>query len=209
MPNWVLGRKLPGIIECQLWNDLSARESLPTAAIVTDAGNDILYGASPEKISAWIKICCERLLQHQATVSITGIPLASLALMRAWEFRFFRSILYPISRITFADAKAMASELDGRLRELASDMKANFVEPQQTWYGIDRIHIRRVVQDDVWRTFFSPVCQESAGDFTPSSWRQFIYLRSLTPYQRWFFGVPNGRTQPSGLLANGTRVSLY
>ena len=115
MNNWVLGRTLPGIATCQLWNDLDAREPLPTSAIVTDIGNDILYGVSPEKISAWVKKCFERLSTRGAAIATTGLPLVSLARMSPWEFRIFSSILYPFSFLKFQEAQARARELDAAM----------------------------------------------------------------------------------------------
>ena len=51
----VFGRSLPGILECGLWDELSRRPALPTAALVTDIGNDILYGAGVDQIAAWVE----------------------------------------------------------------------------------------------------------------------------------------------------------
>ncbi len=207
--SWVLGRSLPGIVQCQLWQDLDARASIPTSAIVTDVGNDILYDASPEKISAWVRVCVERLQRHAASIVITGIPLASLALMKPLEFRAFRTILYPFSAITFAQANDRARELDGRLRELASECGVQFLEPPQVWYGFDRIHIRRAAQGTAWQQFFTPLAVETIAQSPAARLGDFLYMRSLTPYQRWLFGVAHGRRQPSGRLRNGTLVSVY
>jgi hypothetical protein len=209
LPSMVLGRTLTGIVQCQLWNDLDARAALPTSAIVTDVGNDLLYGASPEKISAWVKNSFERLSRHHAAIVVSGIPLASIAKLRPWEFRFFRAIFYPNSHLTFADALAAAGELDERLRELSKEFDAQFVEPETAWYSVDRIHIRRSAQRFAWRQFFAPFAAESLDELPSATLRRFLYLRALTPYQRWLFGIPNGRAQPSGRLPNGTVVSLY
>src|ERR1043165_8514894 len=46
----VLGRKIPGIFPCALWQDLQNRPPLPTSALLTDIGNDILYGISPDRL---------------------------------------------------------------------------------------------------------------------------------------------------------------
>ena len=40
----LLGRQLPGILECGLWPALERTPGVPTAALVTDIGNDLLYG---------------------------------------------------------------------------------------------------------------------------------------------------------------------
>jgi hypothetical protein len=207
--SWVLGRGLPAITTCQLWDDLAARRPLPTSAIITDIGNDLLYGASPEKISAWVKICCQRLAHHGAAISLTAIPLASVARLRPWEFYLFRSILYPPSRATFVETMKAAAALDDSLRGLASDFGARLIEPPAMWYGIDRIHIRRALQAAVWQHFFAPPDQQHELTTPGATLQRFFYLRTLTPYQRWLFGISNGREQPSGRLPSGTLISFY
>ena len=51
----VLGKKISGIFPCALWQDLQNRPSLPTAALVTDIGNDMLYGVSPDQMLDWVE----------------------------------------------------------------------------------------------------------------------------------------------------------
>ncbi len=48
----VLGRTLPGIVHCGLWNTLSQKRPIPTYALITDIGNDILYSVEVSQIAA-------------------------------------------------------------------------------------------------------------------------------------------------------------
>src|SRR5215207_2044158 len=56
-----LGKKISGIFPCALWQDLQSRQPLPTAALVTDIGNDILYGVSSDLLLDWVERCLDRL----------------------------------------------------------------------------------------------------------------------------------------------------
>jgi hypothetical protein len=58
----VLFRSLPSILECGLWSRLSELPPASTTALVTDVGNDILYGASVGSLSSWVEECVARLL---------------------------------------------------------------------------------------------------------------------------------------------------
>ncbi len=60
----VMGRELPGIVQCGLWEDLRRQGAAATAALITDVGNDLLYGAPPEVIADWVQQCAERLVRH-------------------------------------------------------------------------------------------------------------------------------------------------
>src|SRR4051794_38173405 len=59
----VFGRKISGIFPCALWQDLQNRPKLPTSALVTDIGNDLLYGISPDLLLQWVERCLDRLAE--------------------------------------------------------------------------------------------------------------------------------------------------
>jgi hypothetical protein len=48
----LLTRRLPGILDSGLWPALEAMPAVPTRALVTDVGNDILYGYPPAQTLA-------------------------------------------------------------------------------------------------------------------------------------------------------------
>ena len=58
-------RKLPGILQCGLWDALNESpakdENQQTVALLTDIGNDLLFGMSPEELVAWVRDCVEKL----------------------------------------------------------------------------------------------------------------------------------------------------
>src|SRR5439155_11570702 len=51
----VLFRELPGIVECGLWRALASAPARPTLALLTDVGNDIMYGRDVEEIAGWVE----------------------------------------------------------------------------------------------------------------------------------------------------------
>ena len=75
----VLGRTLPAIIECGLWQDLDNRPRADTASLITDVGNDLLFGVSPQRVVEWVDQCLERLASVSQSLVITELPLINLA----------------------------------------------------------------------------------------------------------------------------------
>ena len=63
----VLGRKISGIFSCALWQDLQNRPPLPTAALVTDVGNDLLYEVPIARLMEWVEGCLDQLAAAGAT----------------------------------------------------------------------------------------------------------------------------------------------
>src|SRR5262249_31136095 len=74
----MLGRRLPGIIECGLWEALAGGPSRPTMALLTDVGNDILYDVDVPQIVAWVDCAIDRLQSAEAQISVTLLPVAGI-----------------------------------------------------------------------------------------------------------------------------------
>src|SRR6478736_5827625 len=94
----VLGKKISGIFPCALWQDLQNRPTLPTAALVTDIGNDMLYGVSPNLMLDWVERCLDRLAEVGATILVTQMPAASIERLGERQFQFFRRMFFPRSK---------------------------------------------------------------------------------------------------------------
>lgn len=155
MPNTVLGRTLPSILECEIWQVLSGFTASPVHAIVTDAGNDLLYGASANQTMDWVNETVDRLTAWEAHVLVTGLPMDSLRSLSVRRFEFFRRLLFPNSTLTLEKALAEGESLHQQLLE--SDRKTNVActSPAGSWYGFDPIHIRRRCRREAWSRYLS------------------------------------------------------
>ncbi len=150
-------RELPGISQCQLWQDLSQRppSSLPPLALVTDVGNDLLYGASVDQIIEWLETCFDRLAGYGAELVLTLLPTASVLRLPPWRYYVCRSILFPFHWTPWPETIQLVHDLDARLRIVGNRYGAQLVEPRGEWYGFDPIHIRRRCRVQAWREILS------------------------------------------------------
>jgi hypothetical protein len=205
----VLVRSLPAITKCGLWEDLARRTPLPTAALITDVGNDILYGASVNQIAAWVEQCLERLLPVCQRFVITGLPLSSIAALPAVRFRLIRSMLFPGSQLTFGEASSRTQELDARLVALTMKCNGVFVAPSADWYGWDPIHIRLRYWSRAWNEILSAWCDGTQTQMARGSFFRWLKLRAQRPLYRKMFGIEQQRAQPSCKLRDETIVSFY
>jgi hypothetical protein len=101
----VVFRTLPGILDSGLWHELAARPHLATRALVTDVGNDILYGFSPEQTLAWVAEALRRLSHVTNDIVVTDLPLVSIRRLSRLKFLAFRSILVPSCRLSLAQVR--------------------------------------------------------------------------------------------------------
>ncbi len=209
MASRVLGRTLPGIAECGLWEALAARPPLETTALVTDIGNDLLYGVSVPQIAGWVENCVDRLLEHGARPVITALPVANLATLSPVRYKFFRSILFPACKRTLDDVRQDAHQLDERVRQLAVSRGIALAEPRTAWYGFDPIHIRYRHAPSAWREVLAAWSEQNAEEAGRMSWVTWAWMHNLKPAQRWMWGIEQRAVQPSMRCEDGTTLWLY
>ncbi len=205
----VLGvRRLPGILNCGLWEALERQSAQPapsTLALVADAGNDLLYGAGPETIADWVAACLDRLARHGAEIVLSLPPLASLETVTEIRYRLVCSILYPARKAApWPTMLANVRELNDRLRRLGADRGARVIEPPSSWYGIDPIHIRRRRRNEAW-------LQILRGPHLPGEGRSpgRARLPLFGSEELRLCGVPLRNPQPVCRFKDGTTVALY
>jgi hypothetical protein len=206
----LLGRALPGIVDCGLWQALEQAPPAPTGALVTDVGNDILYDVPVDAIAAWVEACLGRLARAGARVVMTPLPLGNIATLSPARYLFFRRLLFPRCRLPYSAARERVLDLDGRLRALARSHGAHLAEHRPEWYGLDPIHIRRRHAAQAWRAILSPWAD--ASPLPPpatGSLRRWLYVRRLPPDRRWLFGREQRGPQPAGRFADGSTLALY
>jgi hypothetical protein len=150
----VAWRRLPSILRSGLWQALDRLEPVatgrPTCAVVTDIGNDLLYGFSVEQTAGWVRECMTRLAARGARIALTALPLASVARAGPLRYRLLRTVYVPGCRLSLAELRAAAERLDEAVRHVAREHGAAVVEQPGDWYGFDSIHVRRRRLDSLW-----------------------------------------------------------
>jgi hypothetical protein len=204
MESRVLARTLPGILDSGLWKALAERPPLPTRALVTDVGNDILYGAPPERILDWVEQAVGRLSVFTDDIVVAGLPLDSIRRLSPAKFLAFRTILFPRARLTLTQAIDAAERIAEGLRVMAQDRGARFVTLRPEWYGFDPVHIRPGRWAVAWREILG--ADESGRAPTLS---ETLRLHAVFPERQWLFGLERVRPQRGVRLAAGGEIRLY
>lgn len=194
-----------------MWSALSERPALPAVAVLTDVGNDLLYGAPHARIAGWVEECITQLRAHQAHVALAGLPLGALATLPRWRFALLSRVLFPMHSVNFEAVRADAAALDAALRAIAERHQTGWIAPPAGWYGFDPIHIRRSVSHVAWEKIFSAsrAALHTVDEAPRASFQQWLYLKRLRPLRRHWWGVEQYQSQPAGALADGSLVWLY
>lgn len=199
-------RTLPGILESGLWRDLESRPQVPTLGLVTDVGNDIMYGFSAEQILAWVAETIGRLRRVTEDIVVTDLPLANIQRVSGAKFLVVRSILFPSCRLSLPQVRETAEHVNAGLAELSAAHGTKFFHMNPDWYGIDPIHIRPSLWRPAWRQILGHQSEADAGG---GSRVEGVRLYLMPPERQWLFGVEQFTPQSGVALRSGGRVWLY
>jgi hypothetical protein len=197
---------LPGILESGLWQALESLPVVPTQAIVSDVGNDIMYGYSAERILSWIEEALRRLQRVKAEITLTDLPLASIRQISQTKYLLFRSILFPFCRLSLAQVLETAERINAGLAELSLKHRAEFFRLNPSWYGVDPIHIR----PSFWRSAWQQILNAgSLSSDAKGSLFEGLRLYFMANERRRLLGIEQFTPQSGLMLPAGGRVWLY
>lgn len=202
-----LVRTLPGILHSGLWRELESRPSIPTRALITDVGNDIMFGSPPAQIVSWVDECAARLQRHGQDIVVTSLPPASGSGLPPGMFLLFRSLFFPWCRMSFEQTMDAARQVDAGLEALTVARGIRFCRLKPEWYGVDPIHIR----PGMWRLAWQEILG-GGGIGRPAgrgaAW-EALRLYGLMPERVSVLGVERRTPQRGVALHAGGRVWLY
>ncbi len=151
-PSTFLVRGLPGILQSGLWRELESHPPAPTRALVTDVGNDIMYGVPPAQILEWVDECVARLQRFTPDVVVTGLPHAAVG---GPAGRPLPAV--PVGVLPALPADARADDARRRRESMPASRRSpptgalRFLRLKPEWYGLDPIHIRPGMWNAAWQ----------------------------------------------------------
>jgi len=207
----IVFRSLPSILDAGLWSVLErSNNTRPTYGLITDIGNDIMFGASPDTIESWVDECLQRLAACDARVVMTALPMSSIRNVSLVQYYAVRTAFFPSNTMTRAEALQRCEDVNTRLHQLAEHYGTPIVEHESAWYGLDPIHIRSTHSPHAWRKVLSRWLDDPPRSletrFQPKQW---LRLRTAAPQRRWLFGVEQQQTDPTVTLDDDTTVHVY
>jgi len=205
MDSSLVGRRLPGILDCGLWTALRDLPPARTRALVTDVGNDILYHVPVPRLVSWIDQAVARLSGITDDIVVTGLPVDRIRRLSPSAYLFFRTLFVPRCRLTQAETLAASERVDDQLRDIAARRGARFVTMRLEWYGLDPVHIRPRQWRRAWGEIVSGEEAGGGGGWTWEGLRLFL----MKPERRWWLGVEQRGAQPGLRLRSGPTVWCY
>ena len=225
-PNRVLGWSLPGISESDWTIPWRQEDDAQRIAIVTDIGNDLLYGIAPSMLLDHVA-CCLDTMRANDRVMLIGLPIERLKEVDRLQFELFRKIFFPGSTLSLNTAIDSAHEVGEGLQQMVLKRHHVWLSPPSTWYGIDPIHIRNRLHKNVWMTILKRLsevaCEGTASVLmsdelsrdpgVDASFRLRRIERARLVFSRakrqTWMGICRDQAQPSLSFDDGSSVSFF
>ncbi|MBM4021080.1 MAG: hypothetical protein FJ284_02350 [Planctomycetes bacterium] len=209
----VAWRRLPSVLRSGLWRALDRlgpdHAGRPRLALITDIGNDLLYGFSVAQTADWVRECADRLAARGGRLAITRLPLASVARAGPVRYRLLKTVYVPGCPLTLGELRTAAERLDGAVCGIAADHAATLIEQPGAWYGFDSIHVRRSRLTDLWAATFSAWGLSGPTGSMRASMGRWARLGALAAEVRSLAGATRFTPQPVLRWPEGGSLSLY
>jgi len=118
-------------------------------ALITDIGNDIMYGVPVSEITACLRDLLEKLDALEADVFVHPIPLDFSKDVSKSQFRLLRSIFYPHSQIDYEKAEEAVFTVNDFLRDRAKG-RVHLLPSAKDFMGVDKIHYSIFQSHKAW-----------------------------------------------------------
>ena len=136
----LLNAVYPPILNCGILDAARKKDKdKTTVALVTDIGNDIMYGVPAEEIVAGLQTLFSELEEIGADTFITAIPVDLEKDVGESYFRILRRIFFPKSRVEYHEAASTVQTVNRFIKESASK-KIVALEGMEKFCGRDKIH---------------------------------------------------------------------
>ena len=187
-PGGVLNVVYPPIVSCPILNFAVERAArgYKIIALVTDIGNDLMYGVSAGELIKTLQGIFERLQSAGAEIYITPLPENLERGIGHLRFAFLRSVFYPRSRLSAKKVQEAVVEINRFLKEELPP-HGHVITGLDSFFGWSEIHFGWFRAHRAWRI----IAQEMLAGTGVKIDREFSFaliMKSLVVYLRKLIG---------------------
>lgn len=135
-----------GVLEAA---DQRAQAGDRIVALVTDVGNDIMYGVPPDKLVDALRALFARLHEMDARVVTTTIPVRMREDVSEMRYRFLRTVLFPSSSVSYEDVVEAVGQVN-RFLDTQAATGVHVLPDLRRYLGYDRIHYSVLSSHRAW-----------------------------------------------------------
>jgi len=130
-----------------------SKEALHTVALITDIGNDLMYGVSADNLIESLDIMIDEILKWDAEIFMTPIHINPKKDISPTIFFVLRFLLYPSSKVNYEELDLFVLKINDYLeKKVRRNEKMHLITGLEKFAGLDRIHYSLFKTHTAWST---------------------------------------------------------
>ena len=147
----ILNITYPPILQCDILKAAYKQRKInhKVVALITDIGNDIMYGVSVEEIIGGLQSLFDTLTELEASIFVTSIPVDLKKDIGGFYFRILRRVFFPNSPVEHYQA-SKAIEVINNFITQSLNKNIIAINEMKQFCGIDKIHYSLFKSRSAW-----------------------------------------------------------
>ena len=149
----------PPIQDCRILEVAKKKSCDIRAVLITDIGNDLMYGVLADILIESLDGLIGRALQWDAEIFLTSIHVNLKKDVSPTMFFILKSFFYPGSSITYEEADLFIIKVNGYLEEKArQNERVYLISGMTSFIGMDKIHYSFLKTHLAWEKIANEIC---------------------------------------------------
>jgi len=150
----------PPIQDCRILEVAEKKSCDTRVVLITDIGNDLMYGVSADTLIESLDRLIDRTLQWDAEIFLTSIHVNLKKDVSQTTFFILKSFFYPGSSITYEETDLFIIKVNGYLEEKArQNERVHLISGMESFAGADKIHYSLLQTHSAWEKIADEICQ--------------------------------------------------
>lgn len=158
----------PPILDCGIIEAIRSRRNSnqKVVALITDVGNDIMYGVPADDIISGLDSLFGTLNEFSARVFITSIPVDLKNDVNEFYFRTLRRIFFPNSPVEYHQAAEAVRVINKFMLESPNE-NLTVIDGMEQYCGMDKIHYSLLKSRQAWTYVAGRLTNPFGADTSP------------------------------------------
>jgi hypothetical protein len=128
-----------------------SKEALYTVVLITDIGNDLMYGVSADTLIVSLDIMIEKILKWDADIFLTSIHVNLKKDISPTLFLVLRFLLYPNSKVNYEEMDLSILQINEYLEgKVSENERMHLITGLDAFAGLDKIHYSLFKMHAAW-----------------------------------------------------------
>ena len=149
----------PPIQDCRILEAGNKKSCDTRAVLITDIGNDLMYGVPADTLIESLDGLIDRALQCDAEIFITSIHVNLKKDVSQTTFFILKFFFYPRSSITYKKTDLFIIKVNSYLKEKSGqNQRIHLISGMESFAGADKIHYSLFKTHTAWEKIANEIC---------------------------------------------------